>query len=471
LPTDTRLLRAEGEHEEVGADDAVVSVPPKDRLASTHIHRQKRNMGVLHTERDWLHVGAPDIYAAEMSLKHALYSEHADKVYVTAPESVAAEQEVLELVLEWLAGRYPERFRMASADGREQTAGTSGGGVAEVQTLTPGYEHTFEVAAWAARPLVLVGMLVQEDFYLLDERPADAPSPRADAGLAGQGDGFAQNLAKGSSYDAGDHTEDHPSGVQHVMFAACSCFSFDAVPRHNKPMSAIHHPNVPGWKFHLQRHMNRLFATISPELSWFRHTQDLGFSIKPVIPPEFQPRPIEAFTGPFAELIFGEGGSAKALHGLSGGAAAAKADMWEQMAAGGDGFMRDNVLFSIEFQTLRRMPASNCVLFTVRRYIDPLSAIEGYPAAAAAVAATLRRKYKGTLAKSGLGQKLGSSAVLHYLDGVAERAGLAPGLRGVVPEPWERAAIVDGTTSAELDKDSIQQTQERLAAHRSPMRG
>ena len=122
-------------------------------------------------------------------------------------------------------------------------------------------------------------------------------------------------------------------------------------------MSAIHHPNVPGWMFHLQKHMNRLFADMTPERSWFRHTQDLGFSVKPLIPEAFQPRPVEAFTGPFAELVFGKGAAAKALHGLSGGAAQAKASMWAQMAAGGDEFMRDNVLFSIEFQTLRCLPA------------------------------------------------------------------------------------------------------------------
>lgn len=44
-----------------------------------------------------------------------------------------------------------------------------------------------------------------------------------------------------------DHAEDHPSGKTHVLVAGSSCFSFNVVPRHNKPMAAIHHPNVPGW--------------------------------------------------------------------------------------------------------------------------------------------------------------------------------------------------------------------------------
>lgn len=160
---------------------AAVSVPPRDRLASSHIHRQKSNLGVLHVERDWLHVGEPKVYAAEMSLKHALYRDHRPKVYVTTVDSVSAEQEVLELVLDWLARRYPKRFRMSTVDGSEYAAGTGGHAVASVETLTPGYRHTFlpRDDEWAKQPLVLVGMLVQEDFYLLDERAADAPSPRA----------------------------------------------------------------------------------------------------------------------------------------------------------------------------------------------------------------------------------------------------------------------------------------------------
>jgi hypothetical protein len=61
--------------------------------------------------------------------------------------------------------------------------------------------------------------------------------------------------------------------------------------------SAIHHPNVPGWRLHLQRGMNRLFSSLTPERAWFRHTQDLGFAPRPRIPASFQPRPVEAFTG------------------------------------------------------------------------------------------------------------------------------------------------------------------------------
>jgi hypothetical protein len=88
----------------------------------------------------------------------------------------------------------------------------------------------------------------------------------------------------------------------------------------------------------------------------------------------------------------------------------------------------------------------------VRRYIDPLANLERWPAAAVALAAAVRRKYKGSLARSGLGQRVAAQAVLGYLDDIAANAGLKPGLRGVVPEPWERTAMVDGTNAAAVDE-------------------
>ena len=41
--------------------------------------------------------------------------------------------------------------------------------------------------------------------------------------------------------------------------------------------------------------------------------------------------------------------------------------------------------------------------------------------------------------------------ILRYLDGIATRAGLAPGLLGVLPEPWEREALEDGTVARQED--------------------
>ena len=47
------------------------------------------------------------------------------------------------------------------------------------------------------------------------------------------------------------------------------------------------------------------------------------------------------------------------------------------------------------YQTLSRLPSSGHILFTVRTYVDPLAGLEQAPAAAQALAAAARRKYKG----------------------------------------------------------------------------
>ena len=101
------------------------------------------------------------------------------------------------------------------------------------------------------------------------------------------------------------------------------------------------------------------------------------------------------------------------------------------------------------------MPRSRWVLFTVRRYVDPVRNLEEWPGAAAALAAAVRRKYKGTLARNGLGERENAERILGYLDGIAVDAGIAPGLAGVVPEPWERAATEDGTWAAEADREEM----------------
>ena len=126
---------------------------------------------------------------------------------------------------------------------------------------------------------------------------------------------------------------------------------------------------------------------------------------------------------------------------------------WERMHEGGADYIRNEMTFSLEFQTLRRLPSSRFILFTVRRYVDPMVNLEQWPAAAAALAGAMRRKFKGTLTRSGLGERENAEPLLAWLDGVAEASGVVPGLKGVVKEPWERAALVDGTSAPAKDAE------------------
>jgi hypothetical protein len=469
-----RLLRKDV----VGGGGGEHSVPPAPGVSTQHVHRQKSNLGVLDHDRDWLHVGEPRIYAAEMTLKRTLLLEHADSVYVTEPMALAAESETLSMALEFLERRYPDRFEFHRA--------TPDQAPHRVTTLTPGYLHSFLLSEWESAPLRLLGMLIQEDCYLLEEM--DVEEDLFDSPLPGTDDFTRPNIAEPGGYSREDHVEDHPTGKQHVFLAACSCFSFDAVPRHKKPMSAIHHPNVPGWYFHLQRGMNRLFTDMEPEMSWYRHTQDLQFSGLPEHVLAQEPgRPLEAFTGPFTHLVYGaeaqemdtiarteidevEGRGDKAAEQqqhekeheegegveLDDNGRRVRRNLkpqWERLREEGADYIRNEMLFSLEFQTLRRLPRTRYILFTVRRYVDPMGNLERWPAAAAALAGAIRRKYKGTVARSALGEKENSAPLLEWLDQVATEAGLEPGLKGVVAEPWERAALIDGTSAPAKDEE------------------
>ena len=144
---------------------------------------------------------------------------------------------------------------------------------------------------------------------------------------------------------------------------------------------------------------------------------------------------------------------------------------------------------SYGFQTLRRLPASKYILFTVRTYTDPLHRVLEYPAAAQALAAVsvraptyaldwgaspsttpfdnisrddiyapciplqgIRRKYKAGWLARGFGARKPTKVMLRALDEAAEKGGLLPGLKGRVLEPWERRATVDGTLWPQEDQ-------------------
>jgi hypothetical protein len=112
----------------------------------------------------------------------------------------------------------------------------------------------------------------------------------------------------------------------------------------------------------------------------------------------------------------------------------------------------EEVALHIEFQTLRRMRASNYVLFTVRSFANPLAEVARYPAAAQALAAAIRRKYKAGWIARGFADEVPTRAMLEYLDDAAAAAGLEPGLRGKLAEPYERTAMEDGTGWREVER-------------------
>jgi hypothetical protein len=90
-----------------------------------------------------------------------VWQEYSDAVYVgqgVGSDAHAAEAELLDEMLDWLPHRYPDRFRVQR---------DPDGAALMVETLTPGYMHTFAVVEYAEAPLKLAALLVQEEFYLM----------------------------------------------------------------------------------------------------------------------------------------------------------------------------------------------------------------------------------------------------------------------------------------------------------------
>jgi hypothetical protein len=131
--------------------------------------RQKSKLAPLADPGStWLSVGDEVKYANEMRARYTLLNsaEGRKMTFVNAgdPDCIAGQAEVLEMMLVWLPRQHPSRFCV------DRTGGT-------VNTTTPGYRHTFKISDFAADPLRLAGMLVQEDLYLLQEQSAVPVDP------------------------------------------------------------------------------------------------------------------------------------------------------------------------------------------------------------------------------------------------------------------------------------------------------
>lgn len=397
--------------------------PDAASICSGAVFRHKNNLAPL-CEEDWLHVHRPAKYVREMRMRHTMVMEHADEVYTAAaaaavvaepqqlenagaPRSdqdvVAAEQEVQDMVLQWMEKHAPDRFNI---------------GVDEVRTLTPGYEHQFRFADFADCPLKLVALLIQEDVVLMRE----------------------EDIVEGGMEDFGrssveSQMEDHPTGKRHVLASGLSCFSTNVVKRHMLPMSGIHHPSVPCFQSQLQHAMNRFMTQLTPQ-GYYRHNymfQDFDCVL--------------LLDHPWARHVCQEELQSRSHHQAADRSArfsvAAGMGFFKNVRGAPD--VRREMRLRCEYQTLRRLPKNtNFIVFTIKNYVDALQHLEAEPTAALALSAAIRLKPKGILYYQSMGREEAQRAVLGYLDGIVSAAGLKP-WRGVVPEPWERSAEDDGT--------------------------
>lgn len=155
--------------------------------------------------------------------------------------------------------------------------------------------------------------------------------------------------------------EADPAGHQHVMTAAAVVFSFaDLAGKLGQPLKAIHAP-VPGYEQDMAKLLNRTFSAIAPAEPLWRNNWGI-----------FDSGDLEPSYGT-ADLL------EKAQRYMPA------PERW----------------LKVEYETLRRLPRSNTILFSIKGFASPLADLATVPNAAACLTASLQgmsqamRTYKG----------------------------------------------------------------------------
>lgn len=185
----------------------------------------RSGLHVLDLDVGWLELDAPPAYAEAMAVRRAVLAEEGGQsslVLVDDGESQGAQAELLDLVAEYLARRHPARFALQGEGHARQLA-----------SLAEGLSWRFR--DYEARPLALLGQLLQEDLCLMRE------------------DGRSGGAA------AGEHGG-HGAG-RHLFVAGCVMDSFDPVEKHMLPMLELHGP-VPRYATDLHESMGQVFKAL-----------------------------------------------------------------------------------------------------------------------------------------------------------------------------------------------------------------
>lgn len=233
--------------------------------------------------RDWIELdGHLEAYLAE---KDRLYTEIPDKVFVAEPETRAAQQEVLDLLVPHLLERFPETYRM---DGN--------------RCLIADTDRSIDVENPGDNPLVAASKLVQEDLILM--RPGE--------------NGW--RLAAGS---------------------LCFPSSWKLTEKFGLAMHDIHDP-VPGFGpgSRMAELISRMFDKLAVLVERFNWSIQADHAL---------------------------------YHPLSDRQRIARTA--EGQSAFPDSDIAGHAFIRVERQTLRKLPVSGDILFSIRIYLDPLAVL------------------------------------------------------------------------------------------------
>jgi len=176
---------------------------------------------------------------------------------------------------------------------------------------------------------------------------------------------------------------------RHRMAAACVIFSFAGLSSKLSGSLSLLHAPVPGFEEQLLPLVNRMFDGLRPDKPLWRNNWGIADS------------------GDLDSPLYGdsEAAAGRSLQPL----------------------LPQRRWLRTEYQTLRRLPRTKAALFTVRTFTEPLSALAGAPAAAAAIAASLRGMSPPMQAYKGLGDLNALADMLEYLDTMANNQNVTKG--------------------------------------------
>jgi len=190
--------------------------------------------------------------------------------------------------------------------------------------------------------------------------------------------------------------------------AACVCFSFGGlVERMRQAHTMLDlHAKVNGYDTELANPVQRFMAGLQVDRPAWRTNWSISFS------GSLEPEPLRYLLNSQKRLRIFPGSSPPNEYGDGPDGALRRLD------ALGTG---ESLWVKVEYQTFRRLPLhSDCILFTVRTFLEPLSALSAWPRAATQLATNVRhcaetpfKHYKG------LQDERIVHRVLTYLDGIS----------------------------------------------------
>ena len=259
-------------------------------------------------------------FAYQMAEKDRLFETRYVDVFQARADTLAAQNEVLDQLWDYLPQRHPEFYQTQNPQNVSAQADA-----AEIHLLPTNRHYCRN--EWADAPLALAARLVQDDLVLRRE---------------GQ---------KG-----------------YFLAAAALCFpsSWSLKEKFNQPLDEIHQ-TVPGYADNLAQRLRRIFANLQVERPVWR----LNWSL---------------YGGPDLFQWASDGRSYQRLDPVGDRVGHEQGNV--EPSAMGRCFLR------VERQTLRRLPVSRDILFTIRVYHDPLSALETHMDGAS-IAAGLGKQLAG----------------------------------------------------------------------------